>query len=137
MTLHLHLQIVGVLLILLGALNVLLPRYFGWKRDLAALPLFTRRVFWVHCFFIILILEIFGVGTLLCAGALLEPGPLSRAVLAGMDLFWGCRLLFQFFVFESELWRGNALFTRIHYAMALLWTYFVSTYTAALWSVWS
>jgi hypothetical protein len=135
MTLHLHLQITGVLLILLGIGNIFLPRYFGWRRDLAPLPLFTRRVFWVHMFFIVLILELFGLVTLLCAGPLLQPGPLSRAVLAGIDLFWTCRLLFQFFVYEPELWRGNPLYTRVHYAISLLWIYLVSTYTAALWSV--
>ena len=135
MTLHLHLQITGVLLILLGIGNIFLPRYFGWRRDLAPLPLFTRRVFWVHMFFIILILELFGLVTLLCAGPLLQPGPLSRAVLAGIDLFWTCRLLFQFFVYEPALWRGNPLYTRVHYGISLLWIYLVSTYTAALWSV--
>jgi hypothetical protein len=131
MTLHTHLQIVGVLLLLLGAFNIPVARYFNWKRDLAPLPLFTRQVFWVHGFFIVLILELFGVFTLLCAGALLEPGPLSRAILAGMAIFWCVRLLFQFFVYESALWRGNRLFTGIHYGMALLWAYFVTTYTAA------
>ena len=135
MTIHFHLQITGVLLILLGLGNVFVPRYFAWKHDLAPLPLFTRQVFWVHMFFIILIVELFGFGTLLYAGPLLEPGPLSRAMLAGMDLFWGCRLLCQFFVYEKALWRGNALYTRVHYGISLLWVYFVSTYSAALWSV--
>jgi hypothetical protein len=135
MTLQLDLQIAGVLLLFLAAANCFLPRYFQWKRDLAPLPLFTRRVFWVHDIFIILILVMFGALTLLYAGPLLDPGPLSRAVLAGMAIFWWCRLLFQFFVYESAIWRGNRLYTLVHYAITLLWIYLAGTYSAALWTV--
>ena len=97
MTIEMHLRIVGVLLILLGGANVLVPRHFNWKRDLMAAPLLTRQVFWVHLAFLVLTLELFGWATFLCASALLEPGPLSRAMLAGMAIFWWVRLLFQFF----------------------------------------
>ena len=75
MTIEMHLRIVGVLLIVLGAANVLLPRHFNWKRDMMAAPLLTRQVFWVHLAFLVLTLELFGWATLLCASALLEPGP--------------------------------------------------------------
>jgi len=137
MTLHLLLQIAGVLLVLLAVFNIYVPRYFDWKRDLTPVPLFTRQVFWVHGIFIILILAMFGALTLFCAGPLLDPGPLSRAVLAGMAIFWWCRFGFQFFVYESALWRGNRLYSGVHYAMALLWMYLAGTYSAALWAVWN
>jgi hypothetical protein len=137
MNIQTHLQIVGVLLILLGGANVLLPRHFDWKRELLAVPLLTRRVFWVHLAFLVLTLELFGWATLLCAGPLLARGPLSRAMLAGMAIFWWMRLLFQFFVYETKLWRGNRLRTRIHYAAATFWMYLAGVYTAALWMVWN
>ena len=136
MTLLTHLQIVGVLLVLLGGANVLLPRYFNWERDLTAVPLFTRRVFWVHLVFLVITLELFGWATLLNAGALLEPGPLSRTMLAGMAIFWWTRLLCQFFVYEPELWRGDPFRTRIHYGISVFWMYLAGTYTAALYRVW-
>jgi hypothetical protein len=136
MTIQTHLQIVGVLLILLGVANVFLPRYFDWKRDMTAVPLFTRRVFWVHLAFLVITLELFGWATLLNAGPLLDPGPLSRTMLAGMAIFWWIRLLFQFFVYESELWRGDRFRTRVHYAISVFWMYLAGTYTAALWRVW-
>jgi hypothetical protein len=135
MNIQIHLQIVGVLLILLGGLNVVLPRYFEWRQDLFAVSLFTRRVFWVHLAFLVLTLELFGWGTLLCAGPLLEPGPLSRAMLAGMAIFWWMRLYCQFFVYENEIWRGNPFRTRVHYGISVFWVYLAGTYTAALWTV--
>jgi hypothetical protein len=135
MTIQTHLQIVGASLILLGAANVFLPRHFNWKRDLTAVPLFTRRVFWVHLAFLVITLELFGWSTLLNAHALLEPGPLSRTMLAGMAIFWWIRLFFQFFVYEPELWRGDRFRTRIHYGISVFWMYLAGTYTAALWTI--
>jgi len=136
MNIQTHLQLVGVLLILLGALNVVLPRYFHWQRVMLTVPLFTRRVFWVHLAFLVLTLELFGWATLLCAGPLLEPGPLSRAMLAGMAIFWWMRLYCQFFVYESEIWKGNPFRTRVNYGISMFWVYLAGTYTAALWIVW-
>jgi hypothetical protein len=73
---------------------------------LAAVSLFTRRVFFVHTFFIALGVVLCGAGSFLYADALLSPGVLSRALLAGMTAFWFCRLLAQFFAYDSTVWRG-------------------------------
>jgi hypothetical protein len=135
MTIQTHLRIVGVLLIFLGALNILLPRHFNWKHDMLSVPMFTRQVFWAHLVFLVLTLELFGWATLLNAGALLEPGPLSRTMLTGMAIFWWMRLFFQFFVYDSKLWRGNRFRTRVHYGFSMFWIYLAGTYTAALWKI--
>ena len=50
MTLHIHLQIVGTLLMLLGLSHIFFNRFFGWEQELAAVSLLTRRVFIVHNF---------------------------------------------------------------------------------------
>ena len=60
MTLHLHLQIAGFLLLALGLAHVFFNGYFGWDRELEPLSLLTRRVFQVHCFFIALVLVLMG-----------------------------------------------------------------------------
>jgi hypothetical protein len=38
MTLYLHLQIVGTLLMLLGLSHIFFNRFFGWEQELAAVP---------------------------------------------------------------------------------------------------
>lgn len=137
MTLALHLRIVGIFLLLLGTSHVFFNRYFGWEQELAGVSLFTRRVFFVHNFFIGLSVVLAGAGTLLYAGALLSPGALSRVVLAGMTLFWFCRLLAQFFAYDSAIWRGNRFRTFMHTAFAVLWCYVTATYAIALVSIWN
>jgi hypothetical protein len=136
MTLAIHLQIVGTLLVLLGVSHVFFNRFFGWEKELAEVSLLTRRVFFVHHFFIALVVVLGGVGSLLYANALLRPSELSRAVLAGMALFWLCRLLLQFFGYDSAIWRGDRFRTCMHVACSALWCYVTATYGLALARVW-
>jgi len=137
MNLTLQLQIVGLLLVLLGLSHAFFNRYFGWQQELASVSLLTRQVFFVHTFFIAFGVALCGAVSLVYAGALLQPGPLSRAILAGMAVFWLCRLLAQFFAYDSAIWRGNPFRTRMHIAFTVLWIYVTTTYLLALVSVWN
>jgi hypothetical protein len=75
--------------------------------------------------------------SLLRTDALLTPGPLSRAVLAGIFVFWLFRLAFQWFVYDSAIWRGRRFYTFMHCAFSLFWIYAVLAYGLALRSVWN
>ena len=135
MTLYIHLQIVGTLLILLGLSHIFFNRFFGWEQELAAVSLLTWRVFFVHNFFIGLGVVLGGAGSFFCANALLRPDTLSRAVLAGMAMFWLCRLLAQFVGYDSAIWRGDRFRTFLHVACSLLWCYVTGTYGIAFLAV--
>ena len=137
MTLSMHLRIVGILLVLLGLSHSIFNRYFGWERELAGVSLLTRQIFFVHSFFIGLGVVLGGVGSFLCADALLRPVLLSRAVLAGMTVFWLCRLLAQFFAYDTRIWKGDRFRTSMHAAFSALWIYVTITYGIALATVWA
>jgi hypothetical protein len=132
MNLRLQLEIAGALLIALGLGHAFFDRYFGWKGELARVSLLTRQVFQVHTFFIGLLLVLFGACSLFYADALLEPVPLSRALLAGMALFWLCRLACQWFFYDPALWRGSRFRTAMHVLFSMFWIYLVLTYGGAL-----
>jgi len=131
MNLSFHLRIVGLLLILLGLSHAFFNRYFDWQRELASVSLLTRRIFFVHTFFIAFGVALCGVVSLVYAGTLLHPGPLNRAILAGMASFWFLRLGAQFFAYDSVLWRGDIFRTRMHIAFCALWIYVSATYLLA------
>ena len=128
-----HLRAVGVLLLLLSALNLYVPRRSEWKREMAGLSLLNRQIFLVHSGFIILILLLFAALTLVLPHELLSPTPLARAVLGGLALFWFIRLLVQWFVYDRRLWRGQAFNTAMHFLFTGLWAYFTATFATALW----
>jgi hypothetical protein len=132
MTLQLHLQIVGFLLVLLGLSHAFMNRYFEWGRELVAVSLLTRQIFYVHTFFIALGVILGGALSLAFPNALLTPAPFNRAILACMAFFWFCRLLAQFFAYDSAIWRGNTGRTCMHVAFSLLWCYVTAIYGLAL-----
>lgn len=136
MTLLVNLRIVGVLLVLLGLSHAFFNRYFKWERELAEVSLLTRQIFFVHTFFIALGVVLAGAASFICADALLHPGLLSRTLLVGMTVFWLCRLLAQFFAYDSRLWKDNRFRTVMHGAFSLLWIYVTVTYGIALVRVW-
>jgi hypothetical protein len=137
MTVDIHLRIVGALLLILAALNLLLPRWFQWKVELTRLSLLTRQVFVVHACFIVLVLVLTGLLSLVYADALLEHSQLAQAVLAGLAIFWAARLVVQWFVYDRRLWLGHKFNTAMHAAFTCLWTYLTAVYSWALWSQFS
>ena len=137
MTLVTNLRVVGCLLLLLGASHAFFNRYFGWERELQSVSLLTRQIFYVHTFFIGLVVVLAGAGSLLFADALVRPGTSSRAILAGLVAFWLCRLLAQFVAYDSDLWCGNRFRTIMHAAFSVFWSYVTATYGIALVRVWN
>jgi hypothetical protein len=136
MTVALNLRIVGALLAVLGLSHVFFNRYFGWGRELATVSLFTRKVFFVHTFFIGLGLVLIGAASIFLANQLLQSSALSRAILLAMVVFWFCRMLAQWFVYDAAIWRGDAFRTAMHVIFSALWIYVTGTYGAALVGVW-
>ena len=132
----LNLRIVGASLITLSLAHVFIARRLEWKADAARMTPLNRQIFHVHAFFICLVLTMMGV---LCLGfpqALVTPTPLARVVLAGLAIFWGTRLIVQWFVYEREHWRGNRVNTIIHFVFSALWMYYAGVFAVAWYGVW-
>jgi hypothetical protein len=132
-TLVLHLRIVGAMLACLAFMNLFVPRYFRWREDMAGLSLVNRQIFQVHGFFIIVILVLFSALLLTCSDALVDGTRLSRAVLVGLTVFWGLRLLMQWGFYSWDLWRGNRFNTAMHFLFSAAWLYMTTTFASALW----
>ena len=130
-----HLRIAGALQIALALLHVTFPRRFRWAEELARLSPLNRQIFVVHTLFICLVLVMMGALSLLAPGTLLEPTRLSRLVLGGFASFWGLRLLCQWFVYDSSLWRGQTFNSVVHVLFTLLWLYLTVVYLGVLMSL--
>ena len=119
---ELHLKIIGVLLVLLGAMHFFFPRYFYWKQELAGLSLLNRQMMYVHLFFIGFIVFLNGLLCLTSSQELLTT-TLGKRICLGIGIFWAARLYIQFFGYSPQLWRGKAFETTIHILFTGLWTY--------------
>ena len=83
MNISVHLEIVGALLVMLGVSHAFFNRYFGWERELASVSLLTRRIFFVHTFFIGLGVVLAGAGSFLYAEVRLPLANQSPLVFRG------------------------------------------------------
>ena len=132
-TLVAHLHAGGVVMAALVVVNLFVPSRFHWREEMSRLSLVNRQIFQVHSVFLVLTLALFSALLLTCARALVEPTRLSRAVLLGLTIFWGLRMVMQWGFYSSELWRGHRFNTVAHYVFSVTWIYLTSLFAAALW----
>jgi hypothetical protein len=116
----------------LVVVNLFVPSRFHWREEMARLSLVNRQIFQVHSVFLVLTLGLFSALLLTCAPALIEPTRLSRAVLVGLTIFWGLRMVMQWCFYSSELWHGHRFNTAVHYAFSAVWIYLTSVFAVAL-----
>jgi hypothetical protein len=128
-----HLQAGGVVMAALVVVNLFVPSRFHWRDEMSRLSLVNRQIFQVHSVFLVLILGLFSALLLTCASALVEPTRLSRAVLVGLTIFWGLRMVMQWCFYSPELWRGHRFNTVVHYVFSAVWVYLTSVFALALW----
>ena len=122
-TLVFHLRVVGVLMALLAIANLFVPGRFNWREELSRVSLLNRQIFQAHTIFIVLLIALMSALFLTCAEALLEPTRLSRAVLIGLTIFWGLRMLVQWCFYSPRVWRGNRFHTVMHGVFSIGWIY--------------
>ena len=58
---------------------------------------------------------------------------LSRAILLGLTIFWGLRLVMQWFFYSPDIWRGNRFFTTMHVVFSMTWIYLTGVFSVTLW----
>jgi len=119
---HLHLKIIGILLIALAMVHIVFPKYFNWDNELKPLSLMNRQMMIIHTFFIALVIFLMGLLCLTSSNELIDTN-LGKKISLGLGIFWAIRLLIQFFGYSSELWKGKTFQTAMHILFALLWTY--------------
>ena len=132
-TLLVHLRLVGVVMASLVVVNLMVPARFHWREEMSRLSLVNRQIFQAHSVFLVLTLALFSALLLTCGTALLEPTRLSRAVLFGLTVFWGLRMLMQWYFYSPLIWRGHRFNTVMHYVFSVVWVYVTTVFATALW----
>jgi len=119
---HIHLNIIGVLLMVLALVHVAFPKHFNWDKELKTLSLINRQMMIVHTFFIGLTVFLMGLLCLTSSNELIETA-FGRKIALGFGIFWTIRLFVQFFGYSSDLWKGKKFESSMHIILSLLWIY--------------
>ena len=114
-------------MILLAFLHFLFPKRFNWKDELSGLSLINKQLMYVHTFFIALVVLLMGIFCIYSTNDILHT-TLGKQLAFGLFVFWLVRLVFQFFVYSSKLWRGKRFETWVHLAFSALWVYFTAVF---------
>jgi hypothetical protein len=122
-----HIKLIGALLIALGLLHSVFPKYFNWAIELNSISLINRQMMYVHTFFIAFTLLLMGLLCITSSTELIETA-LGKRIALGFGVFWTIRLITQFFGYSSKLWKGKSFETIIHIAFSILWTYLSSIF---------
>jgi len=117
-----------------AAVNFGTARLLGWQDDIDRMPLLLRQVFWVHAWFVSLVLALFGVLTWrfapeMAAGSSAVCGWLA----AGLGLVWSLRTLAQVAYYSPEHRRGSPVRTFIHVFLFVVYGGMSVSYLAAAW----
>jgi hypothetical protein len=124
---EINLNVIGIILVLLGLSHAIFPKYFKWVDELSALSLINRQMMYVHTFFIALSLFLMGLLCITSAEELIETN-LGNRIALGLGIFWGARLIIQFFGYSSTLWKGKRKESIVHIIFTLLWIYLTVTF---------
>ncbi len=119
---HIHLKIIGFVLMALAMVHVIFPRYFHWKEELKDLSLINRQMMKVHTFFIALTVFLMGLFCVIHTDEIIGTH-LGKIISLGFGIFWFFRLVIQFFGYSAELWKGKTFETIVHVIFAFLWAY--------------
>jgi hypothetical protein len=122
------LQIAGALQLSILIASAQVPRVLDWRRNLAGLHPFLRKLFWVYGAFIVLIIVAFATLTFLHAGAMAAGEPVARSLCAFIALFWAARLVVQFAVFDARPFLTNWFYKRGYHALAAIFAALVFIY---------
>jgi len=87
--------------------NIPLPHRLGVRENLKNVPVFVRQVFYVHWFYIVLIVGLFSALSFAFARDLAGASPLGRFLSAFLCGFWLLRIFLQIFYYDSEIRRAN------------------------------
>jgi len=126
--LTLMLQFAGIMHLGLLCAGALMPRAVNLKPNLAHLPPFIRRLFWVYYSFIALCLVSFGLITFVLAPTLASGGPLAQALCIFLALFWTIRLIAATFVFDVRPYLTNNLWRLGYHATNIVFIYLPVVY---------
>ena len=127
----LFLQLAAAVQLLILTASALTPRVLDWRNNLAALPPFLRKLFWVYGVFIVIVIMAFATLTFRHADAMAAREPVARSLCAFVAVFWGARLFVQFAIFDPRPFLTNWTYRVGYHALTFTLAFLVLVYGKA------
>ena len=125
------LQLAAAVQLLILIASALTPRVLDWRKNLAVLHPFLRKLFWVYGVFIVMVIIAFATLTFWHADAMAAREPVARSLCAFITIFWGARLFVQFAIFDPRPFLTNWIYQIGYYSLTVIFTFLVLIYGKA------
>ena len=129
MKLLLQLAAAVQLLILIASAST--PRVLDWRKNLAVLHPFLRKLFWVYGVFVVMVIIAFAALTFRHADATAAREPVARSLCLFIAIFWGARLLVQFAIFDARPFLTNWFYKTGFHALTIIFAFLTFVYGKA------
>jgi hypothetical protein len=107
------------------------PRVLDWRKNLAVLHPFLRKLFWVYGVFVVMMIVAFAVLTFRHADAMAAREPVARSLCLFIAIFWGARLLVQFAIFDARPFLTNWFYKTGFHALTIIFAFLTFVYGKA------
>lgn len=125
----------GHFVILFASFQV--PARLQWKKDLAQLMPFNRKLLWVQGSFTVLTIMAFGTLTLLLHNEFLRGDRAALGLACFIAIYWTARICVDAFYFSHEDWPQGRQFVAGHVLLTALFTALALSYWGLfVWQVW-
>ena len=121
----------GLVHLAIAAASLAVPGQLDWRRRLAVLDEFHRRLFWVYAAFVLYVNAGFGVLSLAAAPALASGVGLGRLLAAFIALYWLLRLLVQLALFDHRSVVDTRLARLGYHALTAAFLFLVAVFALA------
>jgi len=124
----------GHFIILIASFQV--PYRLGWKKDLAQLMPFNRKLLWVQGGFTVLTIIAFGTLTLALHSEMLRGDRAALGLVCFIGIYWSARIGVDAIYFSHADWPKGRMFVVGHTLLTLLFTVLAVSYLGLfLWHV--
>ena len=113
------------------------PYRLAWKKDLAQLMPFNRKLLWVQGGFTVLTIVAFGTLTLILHEEMLRGDRSALALTCFIGVYWTARIVIDAVYFSHADWPKGPLFTLGHILLTSLFSFLAASYIGLfVWHVW-
>jgi hypothetical protein len=104
------------------------PYRLGWKRDLAQLMPFNRKLLWVQGGFTVLTIVAFGTLTLVLHEEMLRGDRAALALICFIGIYWSARIVIDAGYFSHADWPKGRAFAIGHILLTSLFSFLAASY---------
>lgn len=108
------------------------PFRLNWFEELSRISEFNKKIFLNYAFYVGLMIVSFGLFTVILHDEILHGDKAALCLCALMSVFWGLRIVVDYFYFGDDGWPQGAQFVMGHACLNALFTFLTLTYTSAL-----